>query len=87
MGFPLLVLQIARADRLAAVVLGALLRLHNLGLDMSAQSIAEIAGAHHAVLVEELLDLRGHNVAHRMGEKSKVRPFWRYRRAYASKSS
>ena len=61
--------KIVRADRNAAVVLGALHGSLEGGLERRGRGLREVAGGHHALLLEEVLDRRCYDVTHRDGEK------------------
>lgn len=62
-------LQVAGADRLAAVLLGALGGLLESVLEVLAGGIGEITGRHHVGSLEKLLDLGSNDVAHEIGGK------------------
>ena len=61
--------KVVRADRHATVVLGALHGHRQSLLERSGCGLREIAGGHHALLLEEVLDRRCYDVTHRDGEK------------------
>ncbi len=62
-------LEVAGADRLAAVLLGTLGSLLEGVLEVLASSIREIAGRHHVGSLEELLYFGSNDVAHEIGGK------------------
>jgi len=61
--------EVAGADRLAAVLLGALGSLLEGILEELAGGIGEITGRHHVGTLEELLNLGSNDVAHEIGGK------------------
>ena len=62
-------LEVAGADRLAAVLLGALGSLLESVLEVFAGSIREVTGRHHVGSLEELLNFGSNDVAHERGGK------------------
>ncbi len=61
--------EIARTDRNTAVLLGAMCGLLAHFLHGCRSCLGEIAGGHHAVLLEQVLDRGCDDVTHRSGGK------------------